>query len=88
MNVIKTYKEQINASKKELEELKELKYHLVNEIEDAITQSDLDALSLEILKLAEQGYDVKEIAKRLDKGVGEVQIMLRVGQMRMQNERT
>lgn len=88
MNVIKAYKEQINVSKKELEELKELKYHLVNEIEDAITQSDLDALSLEILQLAEQGYDVEEIAKRLGKGVGEVQIMLRVGQMRMQNERT
>lgn len=84
MSVIEKYSIDIENSKRELAELKELKYNILAELEDMLAENDVNNLSSDIVRLAESGYSVDDIARQLGRGIGEVQIMLRVGQMRHQ----
>ncbi|MBZ4665488.1 hypothetical protein [Mahella sp.] len=84
ISVVEKYSIDIEKSKHELAELRELKYNILAELEDTVAENDVDDLSSDIVRLAESGYTVSDIARQLDRGVGEVQIMLRIGQMRRQ----
>ncbi|AEE96084.1 DUF6115 domain-containing protein [Mahella australiensis] len=84
ISVIEKYSIDIENSKRELAELKELKYNILAELEDMLAENDIDNLSSDIVRLADSGYTVSDIARQLGRGIGEVQIMLRVGQMRRQ----
>lgn len=84
ISVIEKYSADIENSKRELEELKDLKYNILTELENIVAEHDVDDLANDIVELAESGYSIDDIARQLGRGAGEVQIMLRVGQMRRQ----
>lgn len=76
------YNVELENSRQELNELNELKYQVIAEVENIINNNPIVASFNDVVELAERGYAVEEIARRLDKGIGEIQTILHLDELR------
>lgn len=76
------YDVELETSRQELNELNELKYQVIAEIENIINNNPVVAPFDDVVQLAERGYAAEEIARRLNKGIGEIQTILHLDELR------